>query len=92
MNGHEGRGRYPLAQPASDLERLAVQIERLAQAKRLRRLLRGLEQVRQCTLPVLGAREVIGQHLEVLGKPIGVQIFDGETHEAVKLPAPLDEK
>ena len=36
MDGHERRDRHPLAQPAGGLERLAVEVERLAQPERLR--------------------------------------------------------
>ena len=88
----ERRGRHPLAQPPGGLERLAVEVERLAQPERPARLLGRLEQIVERPLPVLGEREVVGEHLVVLGKPVGVQLLDGEADQAVQLLAPLDEE
>ena len=92
MNRHEGGGGHRLAPPVCHHERLGVQLEGLAQAERLGRLPGGLEQVVERTLPVLGTREVVGEHLVVLGESIRVQLLDGPPDESVQLPASLHEE
>ncbi len=42
-------------------------------------------------LPVLGAAEVVGEGLVVLGQPVGVQLLDGGADQPVQLAASLQE-
>jgi hypothetical protein len=92
VDRHQRRGRHAVAEPSRRPQRLAVEVDRLAQAERLRRLVGGLQHVIERALPVLGLREVMGQHLVVLGEPVTVELLDGAADEGVQLLAALDEQ
>ena len=77
---------------AATSARLTVEGEGLPQPERLSRLLRRLQEVLQRPLPVLGPREMVREHLVVLGETIGVELLDGRADESVQLAAPLDEQ
>ena len=78
MDGHQRLGGNAATQTPGDGERLVVEGERLPDAERRGSLLRRLEEVVERLVPHLRAREVMGEHLVVLGDALGVDLLDGE--------------
>jgi hypothetical protein len=89
---HERGHWHSVTEPARGLQRAGMELQRLAQPERPGGLLGGLEEVIERPLPVLRLREVVREHLVVLGKSIGVELLDGATDQPVQVLAPLHEQ
>jgi hypothetical protein len=75
VDGHQRGGRHLVAESARGVQRLPLELQRLAQPERLRGLLGGLEQVVERPRPVLGVREVMREDLVLLRQPVRVQLL-----------------
>ncbi len=85
-------GRAPLGQTAERRHRLLQEEHRLPVRGAARGLDAGLPQVRHRLLPHLAAHRVVGEPLEVLGQPVGVEMLDGLDHPRVERAAAILEQ
>src|SRR5262249_41616071 len=84
-----GRGR---PRPRGNLQRLSVVPASLGARERMRGPITGEDAVAKRLIPLLALDEVMGQLLVVVGKTIGIELFDREADRSMQLLSALDEQ